>query len=393
MWIANALALPRIGVRLTKPILIKTPDSDFNMKESKMQDKIKNHVGIDLGKRMLMAVRILKCGKLEWFKSKTDAIGRKRLIKWLSDDDVVGIEAGNLSFFLAKEIMTNTKSEVIILNAGDLAVIFRSLKKTDKEDSLKIARLIKRNPRNELPEVRIPNEYEEEARNLLSEQEYWTTSRTRAYNRLHSILTNSGITTVTKKEIKNINKRLEIIKQLSKKTQEIAYRLESEIMLTDSMLEKIEIEIKELLIKKKEDVKIIMSIPGIGIITTLAILGYLGDPSRFSNVKQVSYYVGLVPRVDQSGDTDRACRIIKRGCRQLRRTMVQCAWALTRSKYGGNLKYKYEDLKKRKGSGKAIVAIARKQVELVYHLLKKKELYKFMPENELNRKLAFNKIL
>ena len=195
--------------------------------------------------------------------------------------------------------------------------------------------MIKRHPINELPVVRIPDKFEEDARILISEQEYWITSRTRAYNRLHSIITNTGLTTVTKKDIKNIEKRKTIIDGLEYRARQIANRLLTEIELSEDHFEKIENEITEMLKEKKEETKIIMSVTGIARITSLTILAYIGDGSRFSRAEQVSYYAGLVPRIDISGDTGKNCRIIKRGCHQLKRLMIQCAWSLVLSKKGG----------------------------------------------------------
>lgn len=355
-----------------------------------MQEK--NVVGIDCGKKSLEIIRIKENDNLERFQTKTDVIGRKKLHHWLKKDDVVGLEAGNISFLLAKEIKKEVGCEVIVLNPGDLAMIYQSLKKTDKEDCLKIARLIKRNPRKELPEVRIPDEYEEYARQLLGEQEYWTASKTRAINRLHSLFHNCGITMVTKKEIRNTELRLKIINGLNDQIKRIASRLESEIILAESMLEKILIEIQEALAVKKEEVEIIMSVSGIGIITCLSILGFIGDGRRFSHSKQVSYYAGLVPRVDISGDTEKRCGIGKRGCHQLRRVMTQCAWAMVRSKYAKEFKEKFDELKKRKGKGIAIIAVARKMIELVHHLLVNGEKYRYMPDDVLKKKLAQYKI-
>jgi len=153
-----------------------------------MQAEEKNYVGVDAGKRILDIVRIKSDETLERSQFKTDPKGRAKFYEWVKKKDVVGIEAGCLSFLIAKELKEKG-IEVIVLNPGDLANIYNSLKKTDKEDCLKIARLIKRNPRNELPEVRLPDEYEEKARSLVSEQEYWVTSKTRAMNRLHSQIT------------------------------------------------------------------------------------------------------------------------------------------------------------------------------------------------------------
>ena len=72
--------------------------------------------------------------------------------------------------------------------------------------------------------------------------------------------------------------------------------------------------------------------------------------------------------------------------------MIQCAWALVKSSRDSDLKTKFGQLCLRKGKKKAIVAIARKMIELVYVLLKKGELYKFMPEEKLKYKLAYYKI-
>jgi transposase len=358
-----------------------------------MQENKKTFVGIDLGKRMLEAARINDDDSIERFQSKTDAIGRQRLLKWLRPSDVIALEAGNLSFLLAKSIMTINHNDVYVLNAGDIAVIYNSLKKTDKEDSLKLARLIKRHPIKELPVVRIPDKFEEDARIMISEQEYWVTSRTRAFNRLHSIITNTGLTTVTKKEIKNPIVRKTIIDGLDNRARQIANRLLMEIELSEDNIKKIEVEITDMLKEKKDETKIIMSVTGIAKITTLTIMAYIGDGSRFSRAEQVSYYAGLVPRIDISGDTERNCRIIKRGCHQLKRLMIQCAWSLVISKKGGYLKEKFNELSKRKGKGKAIVAVARKMLELVYHLLRNGETCNFTSEFDLNRKLAFYKII
>ncbi|OOB92485.1 IS110 family transposase, partial [Leptospira interrogans serovar Hardjo] len=76
------------------------------------------YVGIDCGKKTLEVIRI-------------------------GENDVVGLEAGSQSFRIAKSIL-NKGIQVIVLNPGDLATIYQSLKNTDKEDSLKIERLIQR---------------------------------------------------------------------------------------------------------------------------------------------------------------------------------------------------------------------------------------------------------
>ena len=82
-------------------------------------------------------------------------------------------------------------------------LIYRSLKKTDKEDALKLARLIKRIPKSELPVVCVPTQKEEHQRRLVSELAFQKKMRTQLINRLHALLAQSGLTDITKKDLKD----------------------------------------------------------------------------------------------------------------------------------------------------------------------------------------------
>ena len=186
--------------------------------------QVENYVGIDLSKKSLEAVRIDSDNKIIRFNCKTDLEGRHRLLSWLKPSDIIGLEAGNMSFLLAKEIENKFNQKAIVLNPGDLFQIFNSLKKTDKEDCLKIARLIKRNPIEELPVVRIPDEFEEKARFLISEQGYWTKIKVKSINRLHSLFVNAGLTTITKKDIKNYKGELDFFNSFKDHECEFAFR-------------------------------------------------------------------------------------------------------------------------------------------------------------------------
>ena len=73
-----------------------------------------------------------------------------------------------------------------------------------------------------------------------------------------------------------------------------------------------------------------MGIPGVGRITAEALVAAIDDPHRFKNARQLSAYLGLVPKQYQSGETDRNGRISKRGPRMLRSLLLECAWCSTR---------------------------------------------------------------
>lgn len=70
----------------------------------------------------------------------------------------------------------------------------------------------------------------------------------------------------------------------------------------------------------------LMTIPGVGPRTAEVLVATIDDPHRFKNARQVSSYIGMIPKQYQSGETDRNGRITKRGSRLLRTMLVECAW-------------------------------------------------------------------
>jgi hypothetical protein len=84
-----------------------------------------------------------------------EAEGRQVLYRKLKATDKAALEAGNLSFLMAKEIEAAAGCRVSVLNAGRLALIYGSMKKTDKEDALKLACVLEDTWEERLPEVPV----------------------------------------------------------------------------------------------------------------------------------------------------------------------------------------------------------------------------------------------
>lgn len=355
------------------------------------------YVGIDVGKAT-MEVRILfesdsKVKVLKW-NGKTDAVGRERLMQHLRPNDIIGIEAGEPAFTIAREVQETVGARVLALNPGRLAVIYKSTKKTDAEDALKLARLVMRFTPEELPVVKIPSGEELVDRALVSEDNFLKATRTKLVCRLHSVYLRAGITHLARKDLKTPEKRREAMALLTDKPGHLlteALRLESLIQPIESQLGVIEDEMKARL-ENNEHTRYLMSVPGAGPAMAMAVIAHLGDGARFATASQVSNYVGFVPRIDFSGKSQRFGHITKHGCSAIRRVAVQAAWALVRSKNGGALKEKHAELRSRRGKKIAIVAIARKLVELLWTLMVKQETYKYVTEEELKFKFRFYKM-
>lgn len=350
-------------------------------------EMVRQFVGIDLAKRTFQAVRIKDGSKPQWHKGRTDNSQIHLLLRWLCADDIIVMEAGNRAFGLAKLIEKKIGCVVHVLNPGKLKIIYASLKKTDREDAMKLAKIAERHPEEELPKVPVPSDKQEYYRRLSTEQTHLSEIYTMTMNRLNALLAQAGFTETKKRVLKNPKYREKQIDQLPELYLKEARRLNETMYYLESKQDEINLEIMEVLKENKSYATLVMSMPGIGPITALALLGYVGDASRFHDKKQISYYSGLVPRIDSSGESVYYGRIIKTGCRPIKRVIIQGAWALSLSKYGGPLRDFYKNLKQRKGSKRAVVALARKMVEVLFKMIKTGELYRTMPDDALKLKL------
>ena len=122
----------------------------------------------------------------------------------------------------------------------------------------------------------------------------------------------------------------------------------------------------------------ISSIKGIGARSAAILLAGIGNVDDFESADKLAAYFGIVPRVSQSNDTDNRGRITKRGDKLVRTTLVQCT--LIAKRYSGYLNSFYQRIKARRGSGKAIIATARKLLTIIYDTLKNGWVFEDFPQ-------------
>jgi transposase len=113
----------------------------------------------------------------------------------------------------------------------------------------------------------------------------------------------------------------------------------------------------------------LMSVSGIDMVSATTIASELGDPTRFENGKNVASYFGLVPSVEQSGPITVLGRISRRGSPHMRRILCQVALVIS-ARGSPHLRRWYEQVKKRRGTQKAIVALSRKILVIVWAMLR-----------------------
>lgn len=120
--------------------------------------------------------------------------------------------------------------------------------------------------------------------------------------------------------------------------------------------------------------KLLQQIPGVGPLTSLSYVLAIGDPASFADPRDAAAYIGLVPRRDQSGKTDKQLPISKSGNREVRRLLVQSAQYIM-GRFGPDCDLKRQGLKLaakggRSAKKKAVIAIARKLAVLLLVLWK-----------------------
>jgi len=123
-----------------------------------------------------------------------------------------------------------------------------------------------------------------------------------------------------------------------------------------------------------ERVKLLTTVPGIGVLSAMELLTELGDVARFRSNDELASYLGLTPCEFSSGESVRQGHITRCGNARLRRTLVEDCWCLVRTDPA--MRKKYERIKRVRGGKRAIVAIARTLVGRIRHILLHGEPYK-----------------
>jgi transposase len=143
--------------------------------------------------------------------------------------------------------------------------------------------------------------------------------------------------------------------------------------------------------REKEIRTIIKTAPGVGFVTAEVVISELADVSRFPNAKKICAYAGLVPAVRQTGGKQsKDLPITKQGSGLLRWALVESAWRLVKT--SPKWSAFFSRLKQRSGSKRAIVAVARKLLCMLYAMLKTSTPYKVMPTQAKTPKITIKRL-
>lgn len=330
----------------------------------------KRYLGIDLHRNVFTVCFRYESGKSRIEEWQVSSLGR--FAKRLKSSDEIAVEStGNIRFFC--EAVKQEVCRIVVVNPAQFKVISRSVKKTDKNDAETLALFLSKDL---LPEVRMKEKLHSQISSLSQTRDKLVKLRTTLKNKINNIASSYGIQ--LKKEAMSSEKGLRGV--LALEVDDLS-KVEIEVMVEqirslNSGIDKLEKEIKEEG-KKMPGHKNLTSIKGIGEKGASILLSVIGDIEDFPDEGKLASYFGIVPRVNNSNETERSGRITKRGSKLGRTTLVQCT--LIAKRYSPYLQCYYNRIKNMRGTGKAIIATARKFLGIIYSTLKNNWVFKDFP--------------
>ena len=289
-------------------------------------------------------------------------------------------EAGFCGYWIHNKLISLGINSIVV-NPADIPTTNKErVQKEDKRDSRKIARSLRS---GDLKAIYVPGLKTLEDRSLLRARATMVKDLTRFKNRIKSFLYFHGIEfpdTFSNPQ-SHWSKRfitwLESI-ELSEESGKITL---SSLIQQSKNLRAAVLDLTKQIQKLsgsepyQNDVKLLRSLPGIGVLTAMTILTELETILRFSNLDKLCSYIGLVPSTSSSGEEEKTGDITPRGHSVLRTAIIESAWTAIR--HDPVLLKSHLDYCKRMEPNKSIIRIAKKLLNRIKFVLKNKQLYAF----------------
>lgn len=332
-------------------------------------------VGIDLGEERSETTYLSAGGDvIDQFSFPMNPEGYAEFARRIPVGTKIAFEASGMAYAVSKTLQGMGYPDLTVAHPKEFAWIVKSKKKNDKVDSLKLAKL---HLVNMLPESHLLCDEDRAFRDLLmqrvrlgqdiSSQKNSTIGYLKREDKFSALPPSSDNFSVARREAMKA----------------ITFGDDKDIVLK-GMFERLEFYEKqceplEARIKasarKNEDVKLLMSIPGMGYYLASLLSSYIGDIQRFPSHNHLASFFGVVPSQRDSSSIKRRGKMSKEGASTAR-------WALSMATdtvmlHNLSMKMYYEATKNRTKSGKlAHVLTMRKMVRKIDHMLRTREAWK-----------------
>jgi transposase len=320
-------------------------------------------IGLDIHKHYLVAVGIDAQQQVVFGPQR---VAYTQLTAWLqqhlTSNDAVVLEMTTNAFQIHDELLPYVQS-VMVVHPQHVALVTQVPVKTDTKAALALAQLL---AAGLLKGVWVPPPAVRDLRTLVIQRQKLRRLATQARNRLHAALHRARIVPPAGNLFAPAQHAW--WHQLPVSALEHA-RIQSDLA-TFAFAEAQVAQLEDALAAAAATdarVPLLIQLPGIQLVSAVTILAAIGDIGRFPSAQQLVGYAGLGARVHDSGQVRWTGRITKAGRRDLRHIMVEAAHSASR--HHGHWRAEFERLRPRLGHRKALVAIARKLLVVVWHVL------------------------
>jgi transposase len=283
----------------------------------------------------------------------------------LEPTDRVALEVSGGAWEVAR-ILEPHVNRVVVVSPDDTGIA-QARTKTDRLDARTLASLLWK---GELEAVWMPDERARVVRRRLARREQLVRTRTRVKNEVHAVLMRRLKGKPPCSDLFGVKGRKwlrALERDLPPEEAETIQAALRHIAFLDREIEQVERLVAKQMLTWPES-KRLLTVPGVNLIAAATFLAAVGDIARFRNSKRLVAYLGLDPRVRQSGEQPaRSGSITKRGSVSARWALVEATWSVVNQP--GPLRAFYLRIRSRRGHGKAIVATARKLAVLFWCML------------------------
>lgn len=317
-------------------------------------------IGIDLGDRRHQACVLNEAGEILAEEVITNTRECLAAFAQRHPGATIVMETGTHSPWVSR-LLEARGHRVYVANARKLRAIASSPTKSDQEDARMLARLGRADPALLSP-VRHRSEQGQRALVRLKVREALVRSRVNQMNSVRFLLKSLGLLVPGASKATTFTRKLRPL--LDAATCTLVEPLLAMIDALNARIAALDDELDAFGREQYPATERLRQVPGVGPLTALAFVLTIEDPQRFPQTREVGAYLGLVPRRDQSGNTDKQLPITKAGQRQLRCLLVNCAHYIL-GPFGppSRLREAGERIAARGGKSakkRAVIAVARK---------------------------------
>jgi len=321
-------------------------------------------IGLDIHKEYLVASGVNPAQEMVFGPQRASMRDLEDWVaKYLTPQDAVVVEMTTNTYAVYDALLPHVHS-VTVVHPPHVALIVRAQVKTDRKAALTLAQL---HAAGLLVGIWIPPKDVRDLRALIAQRQKMERLTTTAKNRLHAVLHRHHLDAPGDSQPFS-PKHKEFWLNLPVSAMErvnVACDWET-VEFAERQKERLEQGIAQAAVGD-ERIPLLVQLPGIGLIAAVTLLAAIGDIRRFDDAKHLIGYAGLGARVHDSGHLHATGRITKAGRKDIRHVMVEAAQSAARTH--PHWKAELARLEPRLGRPKAIVAIARKLLVAVWHVL------------------------